>query len=157
MEWNCKNISVKCNKVVLTYGQFRNYFQMFACNENEHQRWIRAKVPLELYQALFASSCTTFNLFWIFSTPVATLFKDSLTCWLSSCAAPNRAFVITTAKLDLSYSLTLLTSLSDPTHSCVIDLHTNSNTQWDFASFVLFCLQHNHLTAGDYLIMDNAR
>jgi hypothetical protein len=66
-------------------------------------------------------------------------------------------FVITSAKLDLSYSLTLLTSLADLQHSCVIDLRTNSNTQWDFASFILFCLQNNHLTAGDYLILDNAR
>jgi hypothetical protein len=66
-------------------------------------------------------------------------------------------FVITSAKLDLSYSLTLLTSLSDPARSCVIDLRTNSNSQWDFASFVLFCLQNNHLAAGDYLILDNAR
>jgi len=65
-------------------------------------------------------------------------------------------FVITSAQLDVSYSLTLMTTLSDPLRCCIIDLRENSNTQWDFASFLLFCLEQKHLTAGDYLILDNA-
>jgi hypothetical protein len=64
-------------------------------------------------------------------------------------------FVITSAKLDISFSLTLMTTLSDPVGT-VIDLRTDSNTQWDFASFILFCLQKGYLTAGDYLVVDNA-
>jgi transposase len=66
-------------------------------------------------------------------------------------------FVVTSSKLDLSYSLTLMTSLSDPARPCIIDLRTNSNTQWDFASFIMFCLQSGHLSAGDFLVLDNAR
>ena len=66
-------------------------------------------------------------------------------------------FVVTSAKLDVSFSLTLLTSLSDPLRQCIINMRTESNTQWDFASFIAFCLESQHLKDGDYLILDNAR
>jgi transposase len=52
--------------------------------------------------------------------------------------------------------MTLMTSLSDPELPVIATLHKGSNTQWDFADFVVSCLENKHLNEGDYFIVDNA-
>jgi len=51
-------------------------------------------------------------------------------------------------------------SMSILTSSCgtpvIFDYRIKSNTQWDFADFVLFLCEEGYLVAGDYLVMDNA-
>lgn len=54
-----------------------------------------------------------------------------------------------------SASLTLLTSLVDDI-PFFIDYRIQSNTQWNFADFLLLACKGGYLTEGDYLIMDNA-
>lgn len=54
-----------------------------------------------------------------------------------------------------SASLTLLTSLVDEI-PFFIDYRIQSNTQWDFADFLLLACEAGYLKKGDYLIMDNA-
>jgi len=51
--------------------------------------------------------------------------------------------------------MTILSSL-DKDRPVVFDICEDSNTQWDFVNFVVFCLTHGHLTVGDYLVIDNA-
>jgi len=52
-------------------------------------------------------------------------------------------------------SLTILTSLTQPNPIC-LTYREQSNTQWDFLHFVIYCLVKQHLVNGDFLIMDNA-
>jgi len=54
-------------------------------------------------------------------------------------------------------TITVMTTLSDPDSPIRYTLHTGSNTQWDFLSFLLDLLENRDLVAGDYLILDNAR
>lgn len=35
-------------------------------------------------------------------------------------------------------------------------MRENSNTQFDFLAFLTYLVEHNHLTAGDYLVCDKA-
>src|SRR5690349_4104384 len=37
-----------------------------------------------------------------------------------------------------------------------MDFREESNTQWNFADFVLSAIANNHIRPGDYLIADNA-
>lgn len=54
-----------------------------------------------------------------------------------------------TESLDLSYSLSLMTSLDeDAVHPIAYDLRQESNTQWDFGTFVLRCVQIGFLKPG---------
>ena len=54
-----------------------------------------------------------------------------------------------------SASLTLLTSLVDEI-PFLIDYRIQSNTQWNFADFLLQACRTGYLKEGDYLVMDNA-
>jgi transposase len=54
-----------------------------------------------------------------------------------------------------SLSLTLLTSLSN-NPSLFIDIRVESNTQWDFAEFILQACVNGYLVPGDFLVIDNA-
>ena len=65
----------------------------------------------------------------------------------------ERCVVFTSAQLDVSYSLTLMTTLADPLQTCVVDLRYNSNTQWDFLNFVLFCIENGFLSEGNVLVV----
>ena len=65
----------------------------------------------------------------------------------------ERCVVFTSAQLDVSYSLTLITTLADPLQTYIIDLRYNSNTQWDFLNFVLFCIENGFLSEGDVLVV----
>jgi len=67
----------------------------------------------------------------------------------------KKVFRITATPLDVRYSLTLLTTLSDPV-PIVVDLREESNTQWDFLDFIVYCIGNNHLSPGDTLVCDNA-
>jgi len=67
-----------------------------------------------------------------------------------------KLFVVETAELNLSYSLTLLTDLSTPTNPFFISLRSESNTEWDFLNFVVDAVQANRLVQGDILVVDNA-
>lgn len=51
-------------------------------------------------------------------------------------------------------SITILTSLNG--RPVVADYREETNTQWDFVDFVCYCCFEGHLTAGDYLVLDNA-
>jgi transposase len=75
--------------------------------------------------------------------------------------------VFTNANLKGSYSLTILTRLDSNESTVVADIRHNTNTQWDFLRFCIYCiesgaLQVNHLyffvtlKLGDYLVLDNA-
>jgi len=64
--------------------------------------------------------------------------------------------VVKHAPLGESYSLTLLTSLSSSRFPYFVDLQSESNTQWDFARFVLNSILYGALVPGDYLVADNA-
>ena len=64
--------------------------------------------------------------------------------------------VYTNAALDKHYSLTAMTTLSHPTLTTIADLRDTSNTQWDFALFLMYCLHHSYLSTGDVLVLDNA-
>ena len=48
-----------------------------------------------------------------------------------------------------------MTTLSG-TVPVVVDLREDSNNQYDFLAFLTYLVECNHLTAGDYLICDNA-
>ena len=54
-----------------------------------------------------------------------------------------------------SASLTLLTSLIDEV-PFFIDYRIQSNTQWNFADFLLLACKAGYLQDGDFLVMDNA-
>ena len=46
--------------------------------------------------------------------------------------------------IDLSYTLTILTTLN-PNKSLIIDLRSKSNTQWDFANFIVYCIEQSKI------------
>lgn len=53
-------------------------------------------------------------------------------------------------------SISLLTRFGDADDPIVIDYREETNTQWDFYSFVESCCTNSYLTNGDILIVDNA-
>ncbi len=53
------------------------------------------------------------------------------------------------------YHVTLLTTVLGNI-PVVFDLHSGSNDQWDFLRFIIYLVHNNHLTAGNYLFLDNA-
>ena len=61
----------------------------------------------------------------------------------------------TNASLASTYSLTVLTTLSEE-RPVIATLRKDSNTQWDFLLFLTYCIYQEYLCEGDYLIMDNA-
>ena len=65
----------------------------------------------------------------------------------------NRVVIYTSTRLDTSYSLTLMTTLSDPLQTCVVDLRHQSNTQWDFFNFLKYAIEKGYLTSGDVLVV----
>jgi transposase len=67
----------------------------------------------------------------------------------------QRIHLITSNKLSLSYSLTIMTQLSQ-SNPVIFDVRNNSNNQWNFLNFIVYCLDQKHLVEGDILIMDNA-
>ena len=50
----------------------------------------------------------------------------------------------------------MLTKYDDIESPVVISMRSGSNTRWDYAKFILHCLQEGHLTVGDVLVVDNA-
>jgi len=67
-----------------------------------------------------------------------------------------KLFLIETAALDLSYSMTLLTNLADPDNPFFISLRYASNTEWDFFFFLLDAIEAGYLVWGSILVVDNA-
>jgi transposase len=61
------------------------------------------------------------------------------------------------ANLDESYSLTLLTTPANDVLPVVSELRFESNSQFDFRNFISYCIEKNYLKAGDWLILDNCR
>jgi len=68
----------------------------------------------------------------------------------------EKVYVFSNANLKTSFSLTVLTRLDSADSSVVADIHYESNTQWDFMAFIIYCIQSGALLAGDYLVLDNA-
>lgn len=58
--------------------------------------------------------------------------------------------------LDLRYTVTVLTKYSDSLSPVVVTMRSSSNSQWDFAKFLLYCVEEGHLVFGDTLVLDNA-
>lgn len=52
--------------------------------------------------------------------------------------------------------MTILTSACALDTPVFFDYRIETNTQWDFCDFVLYCCQEGHLVPGDYLMVDNA-
>jgi len=64
--------------------------------------------------------------------------------------------VVKDGLINTSLSLTIMTSLSNTEQPIVCSARNNSNTEVDFAGFILYCIQDGHLQRGDLLVMDNA-
>jgi hypothetical protein len=52
--------------------------------------------------------------------------------------------------------MTFMTTLTRPDFPFVFDCITGTNTGVDFAAFIRYLIAAGYLTAGDYLILDNA-
>jgi len=68
----------------------------------------------------------------------------------------ERTHIVVNDGLNTSCSITVLTSLSDPKKPLICTIRNDSNSQYDFNDFILYCIKYNHLQDGDYLILDNA-
>jgi len=55
---------------------------------------------------------------------------------------------------DAHVSLMILTSLTG--QPITFDYREQSTTQWNFSDFILSCCLSGALTAGDFLVVDNA-
>jgi transposase len=67
-----------------------------------------------------------------------------------------KTYVVESADLSLSYSLTLLLDMSNVMNPLYCTLRTNSNTELDFLIFLLQALIAGRLVRGDLMVMDNA-
>lgn len=67
----------------------------------------------------------------------------------------KRIHLQTQTGIDIRYSLTLLTSLSD-TEPLYVSLRRESNSQWDFLNFLNTAIESGKLKSGDVLVLDNA-
>jgi transposase len=68
----------------------------------------------------------------------------------------TRVYSVVSGDLNLSYSLTILTSLTN-SHPVACSIREDTNNQHDFVDFVIQAVEAGYLTSGDYLILDNAR
>lgn len=66
------------------------------------------------------------------------------------------AIALSYVSIKETYTMTLLTSLSDANCPVICDIRMESNTGKDFANFVYYLVRNQHLSQGDYLILDNA-
>ena len=57
----------------------------------------------------------------------------------------EKVIVFTNANLKASYSLTVLTCLDSDDSTVICDIQENSNTQWDFLKFIIYCIQSGSL------------
>jgi len=64
--------------------------------------------------------------------------------------------LISAEPLDDSFSLVLMTSLSKAESPCIVDVNYNTNSQYDFLAFLIYCVGNGYLSVGDVLILDNA-
>jgi hypothetical protein len=65
-------------------------------------------------------------------------------------------FVVETADLNLSYSLTLLIDLSNANNPVHLNIRFKSNNEWDFLAFVVSAIKAERIKEDDILIVDNA-
>jgi hypothetical protein len=65
-------------------------------------------------------------------------------------------FLHTTSEISNSFSLTLLTDLSDPNIPFFINMQANLNMEWDYASFISVALAAGWLLPGNFLFVNNA-
>jgi len=69
----------------------------------------------------------------------------------------TRSHTVVQDGLNKSLSLTIMTTLSNPNVPVVCSSpRAESNSEYDFADFVIYCLEYKHLTPGDILVIDNA-
>ena len=63
----------------------------------------------------------------------------------------------TSADLDTTYSVTVLTTLNPfAPHPVILDLREDSNAAIDFLNILTFWIEQKHLIEGDILVVDNA-
>jgi len=70
--------------------------------------------------------------------------------------AGEKIFVYHGEPLSETYSATILTNLRDPNNSVISNLVTDSNSQYDFAGFIIYVLNNNLMREDDILVLDNA-
>lgn len=68
----------------------------------------------------------------------------------------DKMFLIETNELGLSFTLTLLLDLSNPSNPFFIELRKESNTEWDFLLFLVQAVEAGRLQRDDILAIDNA-
>lgn len=66
------------------------------------------------------------------------------------------AVCLSSLSIQETYTMTLLTSLSDANRPVICDIRVESNTGVDFANFIHYLVDNQHLLDGDYLVLDNA-
>jgi len=54
-----------------------------------------------------------------------------------------------------NYTVTILVSLADKDAPLVMHMREESNDQWDFLEYIIYLVDNNHLSSGDFLILDN--
>jgi transposase len=68
----------------------------------------------------------------------------------------EKVYTIAKDGLNVSFSMTVLTDVSNNMVPLFIDIREQSNTQWDFVRFVMSAIQCGYLRPGDFLVVDNA-
>jgi transposase len=67
-----------------------------------------------------------------------------------------KLYMVQTAELNLSYSLTLLTDPSNPNNPFFFSVRISSNTEVDFLNFLMDAIEAGRLVEDDILVVDNA-
>lgn len=66
------------------------------------------------------------------------------------------AIMVPNLSIKETYTMTLMTTLSDAQTPVVCDVRTETSSGHDFARFISFLITFGYLSNGDYLILDNA-
>lgn len=110
-------------------------------------------IPLERMKFMDEAAFDTKSM--LFCIYMIIIFLET---FIDSVLGPKskRLYLSHSPNLDLRYTVTVLTKYNDLNRPVVMTMRSTSNSQWDFAKFVLFCLEERHLIFGDLLILDNA-
>lgn len=68
----------------------------------------------------------------------------------------EKIFIFHGEPLSETYSVTLCTCLNRPTKILAANMVTDTNSQYDFATFIIYLITGNYFDEGDVLILDNA-
>jgi len=54
-----------------------------------------------------------------------------------------------------NYTVLMMVSLADKDAPLVLHMREKTNDQWDFLEFLIYLVEHGHLSKGDTLVLDN--